>query len=38
VRIETGGQAYPVPALLDIERAHPQLAEVLARLRERRTV
>lgn len=38
VRIARGGKAYPTLALWDVEQAHPALAEVLARLRERRTV
>jgi transcriptional regulator with XRE-family HTH domain len=38
VRIGCGEAMYPVLSLWDIERAHPQLADVLGRLRERRTV
>lgn len=38
VRVEHDGQTFPLLTLLELERAHPQLAEVLARLRERRTV
>jgi transcriptional regulator with XRE-family HTH domain len=38
VRIVSADAAYPVLPLWDIEQAHPALAEVLARLRERRTV
>ncbi|MBK5305997.1 MAG: helix-turn-helix transcriptional regulator [Frankiaceae bacterium] len=38
VRITPGGRTYPTLALWDVEQAHPALAEVLARLRERRTV
>ncbi|MDX6198482.1 MAG: hypothetical protein QOJ79_1633 [Actinomycetota bacterium] len=38
VRIEVGSHVYPGLALWDIECAHPALAKVLARLRQRRTV
>jgi hypothetical protein len=38
VRIEKGGRTYPVLGLWELEHAHPALAEVLGRLRERRTV
>lgn len=36
VRMSLEGRPVPVLALLDVEAAHPQLADVLARLRERR--
>lgn len=38
VHVEVEGMRCPVLPLLEVEAAHPQLAEVLARLRERRTV
>jgi len=38
VRVEQDGRSYPVLSLLEVERAFPQLADVLARLRNRRTV
>jgi hypothetical protein len=38
VRIETDGRAVPVLPLLEVELAHPRLADVLGRLRHRRTV
>jgi transcriptional regulator with XRE-family HTH domain len=38
IRVEVGGRAVQVLPLLDVEAAHPQLADVLARLRHRRTV
>jgi transcriptional regulator with XRE-family HTH domain len=38
VRIEAEGRPVPVLPLLDVEAAHPRLADVLARLRHRRTV
>jgi hypothetical protein len=38
VRIVSGSAAFPASALWEIEQTHPALAEVLARLRERRTV
>lgn len=38
VRIEVEAGVAPVLPLLDVEAAHPQLADVLARLRHRRTV
>lgn len=38
VRIVRGADVYPTLSLLELERAHPPLAVVLGRLRERRTV
>ena len=38
VHVEVEGVRCPVLGLLDVEAAHPQLADVLARLRHRRTV
>lgn len=38
VQVAVGGEVFPALSLLDVEAAHPQLAEVLARLRLRRTV
>jgi hypothetical protein len=38
VSIADRARSYPALALWEVEQAHPALAEVLARLRERRTV
>jgi transcriptional regulator with XRE-family HTH domain len=38
VRVSVEGTAVPVLPLLEVEAAHPSLADVLARLRHRRTV